>query len=96
MSQARRIDAHLPALKRYADKMARQFKWPKNPLLDGRISHKYLKCPRCGRIRHYNRWIDAVVCRLCELVWYRGRCYKMKDWDKKWAGKLKKHGFGEL
>ena len=61
---------------------------PPPELMDHRTRHKPLKCPNCGRIRAYNARIDAVVCNICNLVWYRGKKYNMKDWEEKWLVKL--------
>jgi ribosomal protein L37E len=57
-------------------------------LIDPRIRGNYLQCPYCGKVRHHNRKIDAVVCTTCEYVWYRGRRYRQKEWDKKWLTRL--------
>ncbi len=61
---------------------------PPRELMDPRIRHKYLACPVCNKQRQYNPRIDAVICVVCDLIWYRGKKYSMKNWDKKWETKL--------
>ena len=65
--------------------------WFPRELTDPKIRHIALTCPICGRVRQHNKRIDAVICVICELVWYHGKKYNMKDWDKKWERKLMKN-----
>ena len=60
-------------------------------LTDPKIRHGALTCPKCGKVRQLNKQIDAIICVVCDLIWYRGKKYTMKEWDAKWERKLKKN-----
>jgi ribosomal protein L37E len=62
-----------------------------NQHLNPRGATEMLVCPRCGRVRQYNARIQALTCGVCELVWYRGRRYRLPAWDAKWERKVKKN-----
>lgn len=101
-AQGRKVDAGLwPGVKKRAyevNEYAPQRYQDKYPLplelnqhLNPRGSTEMLTCPICGRIRQYNPRIATLTCGVCELVWYRGRRYRMKAWDKKWERKTQKN-----
>jgi hypothetical protein len=80
------------APQRYQDKF--QMPWMVDQHRNPQEAAEVLTCPVCGRIRQYNPRIQVLSCGVCELIWYRGRRYRMKDYDKKYTRKLQKNSMG--